>query len=461
MCFGNVKTKELLGLSNAKTRYNRNLRTDNSTEAASEITVIRENTLVEAIPRTLQSEITEPPAGVFWRREPTPAGQCSSAGYSENSVNRIIERAKGIYRSRKMRIFALLVVILLVPIWILKSLLPGSAGDYQITEIRFQGNTLLLLALNDHGQVAGSIGGPGKGRAVIWDADDVLTHLATPKGYSSLAMDINNAGQVCGTLRDPNNIRRACFWDSDGRMYDIGTLGGRVSAAQRLNNNGQVVGLSQTSNNTTHTFLWSKERGIVGLDTPGSGHSYPLGINKNGQVVGELSTSGGKRHAFVWQEETGMVDIHDRLRGTESVASGINDAGQIIGQYMTGNNLSRAFVWDRNRGFTYLKIASDGEWACSPLAITDRGHGLAMMRHRRIKKFGFVIRQESNLPLLLDHKLRRRYLHKALPFETTRCTAYDINNRGQIIVLARKSRSMRWYLMTPVDSAHRSARKSE
>ena len=33
MCSANVKTKELLGLSNAKTRYNRNLRTDGPSPA--------------------------------------------------------------------------------------------------------------------------------------------------------------------------------------------------------------------------------------------------------------------------------------------------------------------------------------------------------------------------------------------------------------------------------------------
>lgn len=301
-------------------------------------------------------------------------GHRLSAENRERNVNRIIRKTKDTCRSRGLLIFALLAMLFLVFLWMLRSQFPGSAGEYQITEIPSQGNTLFLCSLND---------------------------------------------------------------------------------------NGQVVGLAQTSSNTTHTFLWIKEQGIVDLDTPGSGHSYPQGINNNGQVVGELSTSGGKRHAFVWQEETGMVDIHDRLKGTESVASGINSAGQIIGQYLTADNMSRAFAWDKSRGFRDLKIVSDGEWGCSPLAITDRGQGIAMMRQRRVKRFGFVVEKERELSFLLDHKLRRLYLHTALPFETNYCIAYDINNKGQIIVSARKSGSIRWYLMTPVDSARRSARKSE
>jgi probable HAF family extracellular repeat protein len=360
-----------------------------------------------------------------------------------------------------MRIFALLAVVLLVPVWILKSLLPGSAGDYQITEIRSQGNTLFLRCLNDKGQAAGFIRGQGKEHAIIWNADSGITRLATPDGYSSCAMDINNSGETCGELRDPNNKPRACFWDTEGQLCDVGTLGGGVSMAWKLNDNGQVVGWAQTAGNVSHAFLWSKEQGIRDIDTRGSMHSNALGINNQGQVVGELSASRRERHAFLWQEETGMVDIHDKLEGSRTLASDINSSGQIIGQYSTADNLSRAFAWDKSKGFRDLRIVSEREFGCSPLQITDRGQGIALINEKRVKRFGFVIRQESDLSFLFDHRRRKLYLHKALPFETNYCVAYDINNEGQIIVSARKARSNRWYLMTPVDSARRSARKSE
>ena len=81
-----------------------------------------------------------------------------------------------------MRIFVLLAVLLLVPIWLLRSLLPGSVGDYQITEIPSQGRTLFLRALNDNGQAVGSIRGQGQGYAIIWDANAGIKNLATPEG---------------------------------------------------------------------------------------------------------------------------------------------------------------------------------------------------------------------------------------------------------------------------------------
>lgn len=362
---------------------------------------------------------------------------------------KIVLKAKGICKSWKVRVFVLLAVLLIVLLWIFISQFPKSAGDYQITEIQVKGRTLFLRSLNDNGQAVGSIrSGQVKERAITWDADTGITTLATPEGYSSLAMDINNSGEVCGELRDPNNKARACFWDSEGRRHDIGALGGRRSIPERINDNGQVVGWSQTSNGGVHAFLWSKEQGIVDLDPKSEVWSYAMAINNHGQVVGHLNTSGGIRHAFIWQAETGIMDLHDKLKGEESVACGINNSGQIIGEYLTAGNLWRAFVWDKSKGFRDLRIVSEKEYGCSPLAICDRGQGIAAIHDKRVKWYGYVVQKERDISFLLDHRLTRRYLHKALPFETNHFTAYDINNNGQIIVSARKS-NYRWYLMTP------------
>ena len=364
-------------------------------------------------------------------------------------MNKSTQIAKGIYKSWKVRIFVLLAVLLLVLLWIFISQFPRSAGDYQITEIASQGKTLFLRCLNDKGQAAGFVRGQGKELAMIWDSDTGVMTLATPEGYSSIGMDINNSGQVCGELRDPNNKPLACFWDTEGRRYDIGALGGRKSIPERINDNGQVVGWSQTSNGGVHAFLWTQEQGIVDLDPQGEMFSYAWAINNHGQVVGYLNTKGGIRHAFIWQEETGIVDLHDKLKGDESVAGGINNSGQIIGEYHTTDNLWRAFVWDKSKGFRDLRIISEREYGCSPLAINDRGQGIAAIHDKRVKWHGFVVQKDRDISFLLDHKLRRRYLHKALNFETNHFKAYDINNKGQIIVSARKS-NYRWYLMTPV-----------
>lgn len=144
-----------------------------------------------------------------------------------------------------------------------------------------------------------------------------------------------------------------------------------------------------------------------------------------------------------------MVDIHDKLKGAESIACGINSSGQVIGQYITEDNQSRAFVWDESKGFRDLKIVSDREWGCSPLSITDRGQGIVGTHEKRVKRFGFVLNPGGYLSFLLDRRFKRLRMDKALPFETNHFTAYDINNKGQIIICALVSRTTKWYLMTP------------
>ncbi len=368
------------------------------------------------------------------------------------SVNDVVRTAKGVCKSRGLRIVVALAALLLVLFWILRSPLPRSAGEYRIIEIPPQEDHIRLLALNDSGQAAGYMYGESQpqSRAIIWDAKNGIQLLATPDGHSSKARDINNSGQVCGTLRDPNNRSHACFWDSEGRVHDIGTLRERTSMANGLNDHGQVVGWSWISPRKRHAFLWTTEKGITDLGARGGTDSEAEQINNHGQIVGQLWTSSGRSHTFIWQEDAGMVDIQNKLDGTDSVPLGINDSGHIIGTYLRKGGPWRAFVLDDKRRFRDLGISSEDDFGCYPAAITDRGQAIAKMQEPASRKLLIIKRRRCNLSFLFDHKLRRMHLHKALPFETDLCVAHDMNNKGQIIVRASKDRTTKWYLITPV-----------
>lgn len=112
---------------------------------------------------------------------------------------------------------------------------------------------------------------------------------------------INNRGQVAGFIRQgifssSFFIFHATVTDIAGSGIDLGTLGGPTSVAMGINDTGQVVGTSDLAGGGTHAFLYTGSR-MVDLSalSGNSGFTNARDINVFGQVVGQ--TAGG--HAAV------------------------------------------------------------------------------------------------------------------------------------------------------------------
>ena len=213
-------------------------------------------------------------------------------------------------------------------------------------------------AINEAGEVAGgSITADGRQHAFLWSAAAGIQDLGTlPGAISSTARGINDLGQVVGESTfpgsDPAAARRHAFlWTPGVGMQDLGTLGGRLtsSIAYDINNAGQVVGRGFLAafvpppidpETGSHAFLWTASQGMRDLGALSGGESIAHAINDAGQVVGRSYVSRSMSvayHAFSWTSADGMRDLGAfGSSGDSSSALGINSAGQIVGWSTVG-----------------------------------------------------------------------------------------------------------------------------
>jgi probable HAF family extracellular repeat protein len=127
----------------------------------------------------------------------------------------------------------------------------------------FAGNH--ACALNNRGQAVGHSLLPDNNdfHAVFWPDVNTIVDLGTlpaPLNYASLALSINDRGQVVGTSFDATLSNSSAFiWDN-GVMIDLNTLVKGDSAlylalAASINDRGEIIGLAVTSTNEVHGFL--------------------------------------------------------------------------------------------------------------------------------------------------------------------------------------------------------------
>jgi len=163
-----------------------------------------------------------------------------------------------------------------------------------------------------------------------------INSLGTLGGAESVAMDINDSGQVVGGSQDSSHNMRPFRW-ANGVMTDLGNLGGEdvriTHRANAINSSGDVVGQSYTAGGDAHAFLYDGSMNDLGVLTGGD-TSVAYDINDDDQIVGTSNVTGGDFHAFIYQDGA-MADLND-LIDTNSTwalirATGINDDGEIVG----------------------------------------------------------------------------------------------------------------------------------
>jgi probable HAF family extracellular repeat protein len=160
-------------------------------------------------------------------------------------------------------------------------------------------------AINNSNVVAGfSTVAGGAYHAFRWTPAGGMVDLGTlPGGTNSFAYDVNQAGDIVGSSEMLVNglIETHAFRYRGGVMQDLGTLG-RMSVALGINDLGEITGYTLDALNRWRVFVWTEDGGMAPLTAIPNGGSYFFGedINNAHQVAG-YGLVNQKYHALLWQ----------------------------------------------------------------------------------------------------------------------------------------------------------------
>ena len=181
-----------------------------------------------------------------------------------------------------------------------------------------------------------------------------------PGGTSTVALDINDAGDIVGSYIAAGRTR-GYLLDRNGQLYWIDFPGAVFTRAAGINARRDIVGtyrLATDPTNVRHGFLLSEGQ-FTTIDPPGAVFTNPLGINEWGDIVGRFCvtapcrTEGTIVHGFLLSDgEFTTIDVPG-ANGTN--AWKINARGDIVGGYTDADGKRQVFLLG-GRGFIAVDV---------------------------------------------------------------------------------------------------------
>lgn len=167
----------------------------------------------------------------------------------------------------------------------------GQIGPYAVEYLGTTGSSLRLGNFNNGGQCVGDTTVGSQQRAWVAGPGSPVALLPSPAGYAHVyAVDVNDAGTICGYALPASGAARGVRWVPEGggwRIELLGNLPGHVgSSAIAINNRGDILGRSLSSAAAGPYVVFRADGTIV--DLPALGFTAtPNDINDAGQICGD------------------------------------------------------------------------------------------------------------------------------------------------------------------------------
>lgn len=315
------------------------------------------------------------------------------------------------------------------PTFVLKDLGPGPGG-----------HTSLAFGVNRYGHVTGESSNLSA-QGFYYDGFEMHAIGGFPGSGHSIAISLNDEGQIVGRARVPNSIDEHAFlYERSGKMRDLGTLGGPFSMAYDINNDGQVVGMANLdSSGRTHAFLY--EKGVMrSLGTLGGRNSNATAISSKGHIVGSsnIDADNSKSRGFIYKNNT--MTALPTINGRNNQARGINDYDHIVGNMTTETLEEHAFSYKngviKDLGTfggrqSYAYAVNNSDWIVGYATYSGSGDPRAMLHKDGI-----------------TYDLNTLVGSSASGWKLLQAT--DINDAGKIVGFGTNLGVTRAFLLTPV-----------
>lgn len=269
--------------------------------------------------------------------------------------------------------------ILLVNLVLCGSLL-AQVPTYRVDTVATYATTTTLRGASEAGHLVGDQVVIGYSQPFVATLENGLVHLPLPEGYlSGLAMDVNSAGVVVGTVST-----NGFAWDSgepslwspgDGGSYEVhlleypatvqalgqtmSTSGGQAVA---INDAGQVVGFTRIQGFIGGpTTLFSATAEPVNLQDLGF-QATVRDLNSHGIIVG-----GGLRMDLATGEVTdlGLPGPYSGIPFTDVIGYAINDLNEVVAAANLASTVYENYL-------TYVHSDADGWWQTNPAQLPSR-----------------------------------------------------------------------------------------
>lgn len=214
----------------------------------------------------------------------------------------------------------------------------------------FYGPTNEVYGVNSSGTSAGWFQKQGSGApSFVRDPSGTITIFNVPDSYDTVALAINDGGQVTGFYTPKGtNLTEAFIRNEDGTLVTFSVPGSNTALPWAINNSGSVTGYYYDSTNVGHGFVRDASGTITTFDAPNAGTTPTTGtfarsINDAGEITGYLETNARVVRGFTRDASGNLADL-DYPGAVSTTPVKVNALGTITGSYNDSSGHTHGFL---------------------------------------------------------------------------------------------------------------------